>query len=297
MDAELFKPFEFIFKVLKKLGLWQDGNQTWRYFYCGYTFHFICVYTFFIFLFIYGLNAENFIDIVEPFGVGIAVFTLMLKSIIFFVNVRGFGKFLDNLNELLDFSADKTFADRARIRKEVNFAFNVFRGLSTTAVTTLASAILIPFFAHQLPYKAWFPFTTEYGTIGFWIGSFYMLIFSFPIGALDMIFSILPVISMSFAIGLLNELAERLSEIGKAVKLIEAGPGQSKEKLIKPSSKQIKEELIKCIEIHMKIKKYVKEIEENFSLTIFIQGIMSSVILCFCTFTMSTVRIVISFFY
>jgi hypothetical protein len=54
----------------------------------------------------------------------------------------------------------------------------------------------------------------EYGTIGFWIASFYLAAAAFPIATIDITLDILPVIFMSFAVGFLNELAARLSEIG-----------------------------------------------------------------------------------
>jgi hypothetical protein len=59
----------------------------------------------------------------------------------------------------------------------------------------------------------------------------------------------LPVIFMSYAIGLINELAERLGEFGHGVEVVETrnGPGTSRKKLFKPSQKARKQEMIKWL--------------------------------------------------
>jgi hypothetical protein len=291
MDADLYKPFKIVFKVLEKLGLWRKSDQTYRSFVscCAFQFTLICIYV--TAMMIYGFKAENLIDFVDSFSVGIATFTMALKTINFFIRIRGFGKFLENLNSLLDFSADPRFADRVHIRKEVNFAFKVYKIFFVSGMTTCSSSVLVPFFAHQLPFKAWFPFTTEYGTIGFWIASTYLVVHSFCIAAIDVALDILPVIFMSFAVGLLNELAARLSEIGKIDARTEFdGPGNMN-KYLRERIKNYKtrKELVKCIEMHQKIKEFVMEIERNFAASMLIQGIMSSVILCMSAFTLSTV--------
>ena len=88
--------------------------------------------------------------------------------------------------------------------------------------------------------------------------------------ALDM----LPVFFMSAANGLLEELSERLSRIGENQQNIQ---------------KDLKE-LLKCIEIHLKIKHFTKATGDMFSTTILIQGLLSSILLCSTAFSLSLVR-------
>jgi hypothetical protein len=196
MDADFYNPFDRITKVLKSLGMWQDGNQTWRYFFCGLFFHLICIYLYFILEFIYGFNPNNsLVDSADALAVGFAVLTTALKSINFFIRVRSFGKYIDHLNELLNFSADEKFANRAHIRKEVNFAFKVYKFFWASAMTTCIIAAFVPFIAHKLPWQAWLPFNVEYDTIGFWIASFYLAAAAFPVATIDITLDILPVLS------------------------------------------------------------------------------------------------------
>lgn len=39
-------------------------------------------------------------------------------------------------------------------------------------------------------------------------------------------------------------------------------------------------ELIKCVEVHRKVKEFTSNVEKNFSVIIFIQGLMSSILFC-----------------
>jgi hypothetical protein len=292
MDSELYKPFKLNFWLFKTVGMWQDGNQSWLYFIFGYIFHFFVIECYVICQFVYAINADNLADTVDALGYCITNITVALQSVNFFIRVRRFEKILESLNSLLEFSATSWHKERVHIKQEVAFAFKVYKVFWGTAVTTCIIGGFVPFTAHELPYKGWFPFDTSYGGIGFWIASVYMVLnTTFPIAAICISLDILPVILMSFAIGLIRELEARLSEIGatKTMKVVRAGT--SREIFVKPSSETCQNRLVKCLEIHKKIIKLVDEIHDNFSTAILIQGLMSSVIICMCAFTMSVVSI------
>jgi 7tm Odorant receptor len=87
-------------------------------------------------------------------------------------------------------------------------------------------------------------------------------------------FDMLAVFFMAFAIGLIEELSNRVEQIG------EKG---------KTSAEQYKE-LIECMKIHQDIKSFVGLIQKHFSLFIMIQGFMSSLIFCSLAFIMTLVR-------
>jgi hypothetical protein len=303
MDSELYKPFTLTFKVFKTLGMWQDGNQTWKYFIFGYAFHFSTVYLFLTCLFLHAIEVKNVVDFADSFRITILVFTVALKSLNFFITVRKLTKFLHSLNELLNFSSDPMYQNRSHVRQQVAFVYKIFKVFGTFSILSVIDAALVPFSAHKLPYKAFFPFNTEYGGIGFWIASCFEILVTLPIASIGITSTILPVVFMSFAIGLVNEVAERLSEIGK-VKKIENPIMKShkvgkisKANLIKIDHKkeeklqniQQLEELKKCVAIHKKIKKFVAEIQQNFSIMILIEGFFCSIILCSSAFSLSIV--------
>ena len=106
---------------------------------------------------------------------------------------------------------------------------------------------------------------------------------------------------MSFIASLLDELAFRITRIGNE-ELEQNDANNKRKRLIKviQMEKQLrqeanKKELIKCIEIHLKIKTFVEKTGNIFSTMIIIQGLMSSIILCTCAFTLTLVIISILF--
>lgn len=284
MDSELFKPFKLCFWVFKSAGMWQDGNQSWTYFIAGYLVHFVLIDIYLVCQFIYAFKAENLIDLVDALGLTTTYLSEICKCINFFAKLKLIKKLLETLEALLKFSADERFANRNHVRVQVAFSLKVYKMFWFSAFMTCCSGAFVPIFSHQMPYKVWFPFNTEYSSTGFWIASYYLVLNSFYVSAVDMALDILPVIFISFAIGLIDELSDRLAQVGNIQALMKVRNSQKCEQ-------QNIQELINCIKIHKKITEFVGEIRSNFAVVIFAQGLMSSIILCTSAFTMSVVSI------
>lgn len=277
MDAELYQPFKLCFKVLKTVGMWQDGNQSWTYFFCGYLFHFVIIDWYIVCQFIFLVTIDNLLDFVDALGLTATYVAENFKCYNLFFKLKAILKLYEMLEALLELSADRRFANRDFIKAPVAVSYKVYKMFWFSALVTCFSGAFVPIFSHKLPYKVWFPFDTESG-FNFWFSSYYLVVNSFFVSAIDMALDILPVIFISFAIGLINELSERLKQIG----VFEVESSE------RTKSFQV-EELVKCIEIHKKILKFVEEIRINFVIAIFAQGLTSSIILCACAFTMTTV--------
>ncbi|CRL02772.1 CLUMA_CG016011, isoform A [Clunio marinus] len=266
MDAELYKPFKLTFFILKKIGMLQDGEQSWIYFVCGYFFHFIVIYVYIFGQLTYLINAADLMDFSEGLALTTTFIALSLRSINFFRKINKIKTSVEALNKLLrKTDHEASIKDRKFIRQEVSFCYKVYLAFLFSGILTLTSGAFVPVINNKVPYKFWFPFDTnkETSEVGFWIASYILVLHSFPTGILDISLCMLPVIFMAFAIGLLRELSERL----KKIKTIE--------------------ELVQCVTIHQEIKLFIKDIHGNFAETIFFQGIMSSLTLCTGVFTMS----------
>lgn len=281
MNAELYKPFKLIFLIFKTTGMWQDGEQSWLYFIVGYLLHFFLIELCIVGEFIYAYNAKNLEDFIETMGLTMTYISEMFKCLNFFYKLRSIKKSVETLNLLLKFSSDERWESRGKIKSQVALVFKVIKAFWFSAYVTCISASLVPFLSHKLPYKVWFPFETINSETGFWIASIYLIFSSFVVSVVDISLDTLPVIFMTFAIGLINELSDRLVEIGNTE------PTNSKNK----SNNQDLDtkELVKCIKIHQKIKEFVEEIHGNFSTVILVQGLFSALMLCTGAFTMSTV--------
>jgi hypothetical protein len=275
MAAELYKPFKTMFSVFKLVGMWQDGNQSWTYFILGYFIHFSFIELCLLGELICAYHDESLVDLIETLGLTFTYIAEMLKCWNFFLKLKIIQKAFETLTELVEFSADERLKNREHLKSEIAFGFKVFKIFWASAWTTCFASALVPFTSDKLPYKVWFPFDTQTSSLGFWGASIYLIVNSFVVSVVDISLDTLPVFFMVFAIGLTNELLKRLQAIGK----IQNSPGAA-------------EEFKKCIEIHWKIQKLVKEIQKIFSSVILVQGFFSSLILCMGTFSMSTVSFV-----
>lgn len=216
---------------------------------------------------IYAINAKSFEDFIDAIGLPVTFVAMMFKWINFFYKIKSIKLSLKTLTSLLTFSADERWKSRDHVKVRVDFGYKIYKAFWFTAFITCSSGIFVPF--------VWFPFDTENTEFGFWIAALCQVFNSFVIGFIDVAVDILPVIFIAFATGLVDELADRLSEIG-----------YSNEHL---KTQDFENEFIKCIEIHKQIKFFINEIHVNFATVIFLQGLLSSIILCTCAFTMSTV--------
>lgn len=284
MNAELFKPLKICFKVFKVLGLWQDGTQSWTYFITGFIFHFFIIYVFFAGEILYAFfEAKDLIEFIDVLGLSTAFLAVIAKSINLFMKLKNVKQSVSSLEHLLKFSAIDDHSPRLKLQARIDFVIQVYKVFVTSAWLTCFSGIFVPIFTGDLPYKVWFPFDTKNSSTGFMVGASYMVTNSFVASLTDMTLDILPVVFMTYAIGLIDELADRFTDMGKAKNLVES------KKYVQVKSKLVSEELRQCVELQQKIKKFVEEIQENFSSAIFVQALLSSVILCTNAFTLSQV--------
>jgi 7tm Odorant receptor len=274
MDAELFKPFKLCFFIFKRLGTWQDGNQSWIYFVLGYLVHFIAIIVFMNLQLIFAIKSTNLVGFTNSISLAITNLAVTFKWLNFLIKIHAILKAVETLKALLEFSApkDKT-KHRKLLRSQVQFGHKVFKVFLVTALFTSFSAFFPPILFHRLAFQVWFPFDTENSEVGFWSASIFMMFDSPFLSSLDAALDMLPVIFMTFAIGLIDELSERLENISK----------------VNDDDTSSIEELKKCVEIHLQICEFTVDIKKNFSTVIMIQGLLSAGMLCTCAFTISTV--------
>jgi hypothetical protein len=270
MEEELFNPFNKIFLAFKVFGMWQDGRLSWTYFILGYLNHIIGMELCLLGEIIRAYKDTGFEDFIETAGIILTYTSGVLKSINFVYKLKIIQKTFDALRELVKFTADDRWKNREQLKARISFGFRVYKVIWASAWISCLSAAFVPFTSHKLPYKVWFPFDTE-TIVGFWTASVYLILTSFITSAIDMSLDTLPVFFLVFAIGLTDELTERLEEIGKDEKLNNAA------------------ELKKCVLIHTKISELVQEVQKIFSTVILAQGFLSSLILCVGAFSISTV--------
>jgi hypothetical protein len=140
---------------------------------------------------------------------------VIAKGANFFLKLKKIKKSLATLNEMLEFSADDRWKSREKLKARVKQCLKVYKVFWFLAYLNCGLAIFVPVFSHQLPEKFWFPFDTEKSSLGFWGAATYLIGDSFLAAVTDVTLDILPVVFMTFAIGLVEELTDRFKAIGK----------------------------------------------------------------------------------
>lgn len=265
MDVELSRSFNLCFKTLRICGWWQSGNQSWLYLIYGFVSISIVVETYILCQILYIANVGNLKDFVDTLGLFLTFLATQSKTINFLYKIRRIKQLVRDLDELLKFTQHTLSVKRGHIKRRVDVIYRLYLAywmLGIMSCTAFAISILI---YQQLPYKLWFPFDIETSSAGFWSAATYTVVQSYIATAVAIALDIMPVIFIGFAVGLIEEFSGRLENIKN------------------------KQELVKCVEVHNKIKNYIKGIQDNFASVILIQGFMSSIILCVCAFSLSTV--------
>ena len=284
--------FRLPFKIFEFFGLWQEKNSSWPYRVYGGLVNLFQVQLFTLFHFFYLFHFENIFDLTDCIATFFTNFGEIFKTINFVVKLQDIKKLVQTLEDLL--SEFKNIKSCDRILKRLKFVRLVFKVFLVSGIATCTLAGLVPIFNikdHTLAYRMHFPYI-DYKNNDTWfiiLALFQMV----PVSASVMILTLdcLPVFFMAYAIGLLEELSERFATIRvrPTVAQITADPT-----LVKPQNNvEDLKELLKCIQIHQKIKNLITDVQEIFSFVIFVQGLMSSLIFCTLAFMLSLVRFLI----
>ena len=295
MSDQSVKPSAFFcvpFRTLKIIGLWQDENSSWQYQVYGFTHNFISVQIHFLFSFLYLFHYENFYDLTDCIAIFSTICGEILKTTNFVRKLQVVIKLVDSLEALMsEFGNNHS---HERIAKHVKLVGSVYKILLTLGVVSCIQTGLISLLNvkdHTLSYRMYYPFI-DYQNNDTWF--IILALFQLTsISACTMVLTLdcLPVFFMAYATGLLEELSDRLAlvKVRPSVAQITADPT-----LIKPqSNEEDLMEILKCIEIHQKIKNLVADVQKSFSFVIFIQGLISSVIFCAVAYLISMVRMFI----
>lgn len=164
---------------------------------------------------------------------------------------------------------------------KIKICFVIFYSVSLTSLAT--------FINHKLTHKVFKDdiIDTEF--------KFYLIATHNAVGSIigcsiNLALDCLPVIFMSCAVAMVNGLSRKIEKIGHEIQK----PGK---KIDNQENRHVKE-LVECVEIHLKVKKFTQNIEEHFSTIILVQGLMSSVILCTTVYLLSMVNftLILSYF-
>lgn len=296
---DYFLPFKLASKIIKALGFWQDEKSSMLYRVYGTILHIFVITLFWVMQLVYLFAiANNVKDISFALGGLITYAAISSKTLTFVLQIPKIKKLLQMLEELHQLTKSERNTGKIKLKYQVTSIHKVFKTFLFICVLTALPA-LIPLIANyherELPYKLWIPI--DYKHNDFWFYGISIYLISGPVyGAfIEATLDTFPVMFISFGTGLLEELCQRINNIVTDIEVFNEVPDPSDMKLTKfqrllkreQTQKQRLNELIKCIEIHQKIQKFLLKTSEIFSTMIFVQGMCCSINICTTAFQLS----------
>lgn len=275
---DILLPFKLPLGILKVFGFWRTKDSSWTYLIYGIFMHLVFVDIFTLLQFAYLFTFETFEDFANLMSLFPTFIACVFKSLNMFYNLEAIANLIMVLREMME---GQTLSENFKSHlKGADKAFKIFWG---AALASCVTGALVPFQQHLLPYRMLFPYNYENSEILFWMSAFYQILVTTSICGAVTVFDTLPVMFMSYIIGMLEQLCERLEALKKQ-SLLNADEAMNREIATTNSA-----ELVKCVEYHLKIIKLSKRVEEIFSTVLFIQGMMSTLILCTTSFALTIV--------
>lgn len=270
--------------LLKVCGSWA-GNSSSRY---RWLYSIIVRFCFLdlvcILILISVLKSDDLEGISDAVKMLLTYFMLLVKSTNVMWRVDEITDLLTSIKKLMD-NEDWMKSLNGNVSKQTLKAQKLFKIYFTLCLITVVVGMLPPFFTGKFGFKMWLPFDTAENVFMFYIVAFFQLLdglhnISICIG-LDM----LPIFLVSYMIAFIETLCDQLEDLKEQTNLLP---------LRKPSdanSDQGLKTLQMYIRIQIEIRRITSWIEQLFSNILLSQGILSIVILCTISFSMTVVSL------
>lgn len=278
MDFDIFLPFKIPLKILKIFGLWQTKKSSYGYFVYGIIMHLFFLEVFTILQFGYLFSFKTFADFANLMSMLPTYFALCVKSINWFYNLSQIEALFDLITENLNAGVITEKMKNHVIR--VDKIFKIFWG---SAAASCVLGAFVPFVAHEFPYRMWFPYDYESNSTLFYLAAIYQIVDTLCYSGVDIVFDTFPVMFMSYILGMLEQLGERLESLKKCKPFNEDGSRNEK-------NVDNAKELLKCITYQKNILEINRRVEKFFSVVFLVRGLMSTLILCTTSFALTIVN-------
>jgi hypothetical protein len=196
---------------------------------------------------------------------------IFIRSIHFLLHRKKFEEILSCVGEIIE---QKSFTTGNGLNQRVSLIQKIVKGgvIALSVGTSLMTVVTL--LSHKLTFKMWFPYDHSSNEALFWLSVFYQLFLFVILGPVGVSIEFFPIIIVCYAIGIVDDVSEKLEEIG-------SGKGQEGEDL---------KELKVLIDIQRKTYDLVSKVTDVFGKLIWMQAFLSTVVLCSTVFTLAKVR-------
>lgn len=272
------KHFKVLIRILRIGGSWPEKDSSKAQLLLAFIVHFLLLDLATVLCLVKVLLSGDLEDISEAINLLLTYVMVFLKSI----------NILWKMNDVLHlFDTIKNLMNQVEAKGNKTFEYQVlrsqklFRVYYATALLSVAASVSQPFFTGKLAVKMWFPYNAERDVVSLYPTAVFQMFSSFHNCSLCIALDMIPIFFMSYVVGFIEILRNNLEQIGASESINCSVLNQAQEL----------KTLVKCVDVHIKIKRIVVEIEELFSGVLMAQGIMSVIILCTTSFSMTVVSI------
>lgn len=224
-------------------------------------------------LFIPIFDSKNFEDMSYAANMILTYFMNLSKTLNVIWQVSHIEELFKDVNGLIE----RGWMKREHIEKfqsQVTRAFTLFKVYMTASILTVLSGFLPPFYTGKLSYRMWMPFDPQQSDLLFNVDALYQLATSVYGTIMAVVTDMFPVLIMSYVVGFTEVLCCQLEELGREDKANE------EEEL---------QRLFEFMRIQIELKRVVQKLQKIFSRVLATQGVMSVVILCTTSFSLTFV--------
>jgi hypothetical protein len=269
MSDKYLSQFKHPLKILGIFGLWKPKREKVVLGFVA-TLAFIAINTISPIVFIF--KSDSFDE--EPTNIFFIYLGLSFKIVNFLLRIGAIEDLYEDLVRLLDSTKPRIDSKRENILKHERFMTRVLFIYIGSILISASLDITVPMFEDKLPYKVWIPYNYRANLFVFWLTSVMQIVFAMVGSTVAICIESIAIFFMALAGTLLAELAERMETLS------ETGTADEKHS-----------ELVKCVESHLKIKKFVSKIEKQFSNTFLTQSLTSASFICLSAYLMSRVSV------
>lgn len=287
--VELFKNPEKIIQKFKNI-LEKKLTKCQNFFWVVFNILFIGSFT--IFQTIELFRAENVEILSEILAFQLVCVGTCIKAVNIFFRKQQILSLLQTLEEIKKESWIKKTGGK-NIERRINQTGIVYNFLFCSITFSCFFCFIDPYMFKALTYKMWFPLDYENNAVVWWSLYVYQLINCFVYMPLLNVLNMFPIFLIGYAIGLTEELCEKLEAttiVTRRKKQKNAGSSRQLETIHEIKDCSL-EELLTCIKVQLKIKDFVSEITHSFAKIFWLHGFLSTVILCTTSFGLTGVKI------
>lgn len=280
MTFDYFVALNWPIEIMKYFGMWQMKESRLSYRMLRFLLHTIFISLPAILHTVYTVNtlsSGTIIELSEDLRMLGTLYSVLLKSLWYLHKFQDISGVLESAKALVVVSSCSEKDRRPLLESSANRIDKVKKIYFTGVLVATISSELASIYKFVLPYNSWYYFNYKesfqmygaafiYQSLATHFGS--MLLFS-----CDMI----PLVCMNMASTLLEELSMQIESIHVRVNDESAKPIETDRRLRD------------CIECHIKINDFAKEISSQLSVLALVQAFLSAVILCTSAFSLTFV--------